>query len=313
MLGRLPPAVAEADFLSSDTPERAEVSSIEVKLDYKPKRLDLNALRKGSMGELINLFHFEESRLVLRHASVRGVSLDCHWSTCYRTPLIHEREKQVVGWGAIYDALTQIWSPDIRANQMSDLIGGAAPIRSLIQVGSGVADLILLPIEQWQKDGRVVKGLQRGGTSFAKTTSLEVLKLGSKLAKGTQVILDKAERALRNDSSSSSSTDSSGSRQARVMGDTGPPGGVVVRQQHSRYADQPRDARQGLSQAYQALAGDLGSAVQTILAIPMEVHEDTSNHVSLLHHLRHLHQSLSLSSWLIFLFFFPSKRPRGKQ
>lgn len=155
----------------------------------------------------------------------------------------------------------QIWSPDIRANQMSDLVGGAAPVRSLIRVGEGVANLMLLPIEQYQKDGRVVKGLQRGGKSFAKTTTLEAIKLTSKLATGTQVILEKAEAALRGSNSSP----------VEVIDNDSDP-----RQKHSRYADQPTGAREGLSQAYSALTHDLGSAAQTILAIPMEVHENAA-------------------------------------
>jgi autophagy-related protein 2 len=62
-----------ADYRSLVYAERAEVSPIEMKLDYKPKRININSLRKGHLGELINLFHFEDSKVVLRHATVRGV------------------------------------------------------------------------------------------------------------------------------------------------------------------------------------------------------------------------------------------------
>jgi autophagy-related protein 2 len=218
------------------------------------------------LGELINLFHFEESKLTLRHATIRGVSkilssLQTRLSCLYCLAL------QVSGWSSVYQSLLQIWTPDIRANQMSDLVGGAAPVRSLMQVGSGVADLILLPIDQWQKDGRIVKGIQRGGTSFAKTTTLEAMKLGAKLATGTQVILEKAENALRSDTSQS--------QRGEILEE-----GQAVTQKRSRYAEQPVGAREGLFQAYNALAQDLGSAAQTILAIPMEVHENTGSNVS---------------------------------
>ena len=145
---------------------------------------------------------------------------------------------------------------------MSDLVGGAAPVRSLIKVGEGVANLILLPIEQYQKDGRVVKGLQRGGKSFAKTTTLEAIKITSRLATGTQVILEKAEAALRGGSTVP----------VEVIENDGD-----VRQSQSRYANQPSSAREGFTQAYSALAHDLGSAAQTILAIPMEVHENAGS------------------------------------
>ena len=135
-------------------------------------------------------------------------------------------------------------------------------MRSLIRVGEGVANLILLPIEQYQKDGRVVKGLQRGGKSFAKTTTLEAIKITSRLATGTQVILEKAEAALRGGSTVP----------VEVIENDGD-----VRQSQSRYANQPSSAREGFTQAYSALAHDLGSAAQTILAIPMEVHENAGS------------------------------------
>lgn len=146
---------------------------------------------------------------------------------------------------------------------MSDLVGGAAPVRSLIQVGTGVADLVLLPIEQYRKDGRLMKGLERGGKSFARTTTMEAIRLGTKLATGTQVILERAETALRSDSPA----------RGDVLGE----GDYSVAQKISRYAEQPTSVKEGLSEAYSAFSKNVGSAAQTILAIPMEVHESTGN------------------------------------
>ncbi|WAR53067.1 hypothetical protein PtB15_2B497 [Puccinia triticina] len=47
-----------------------------------------------------------------------------------------------------------------------------------------------------KKDGRLSRGIQKGTSSFAKNTNLEVLKLGAQLAIGTQVIHEKAEAIL---------------------------------------------------------------------------------------------------------------------
>ena len=50
----------------------------------------------------------------------------------------------------------------------------------------------------------------------------------------------------------------------------------------SRYSEQPRDMREGIQSATRALRRNATAAAQTILAIPMEVYEQTENDVSLL-------------------------------
>lgn len=120
----------------------------------------------------------------------------------------------------------------------------------MVNVGSGVADLILLPLEQYRKDGRVARGVQRGTTSFMRTTAMEGLKLGARLATGTQVVLERAEMVL-------------GGRTVELDSDA-----------ISRYANQPQDAREGIEAAYRSLATNVNSAAQTILAVPMEVYDE---------------------------------------
>lgn len=120
----------------------------------------------------------------------------------------------------------------------------------MVNVGSGVADLILLPLEQYRKDGRVTRGVQRGTTSFMRTTAMEGLKLGARLATGTQVVLEQAESVL-------------GGRAVELDAE-------VI----SRYAHQPQDAREGIEAAYRSLATNVNSAAQTILAVPMEVYDE---------------------------------------
>lgn len=53
--------------------EHVEIQPVLVKMDYKPKRLNLKALQKGSAMEVINLFHFEGATMTLRHVSINGV------------------------------------------------------------------------------------------------------------------------------------------------------------------------------------------------------------------------------------------------
>lgn len=73
-------------FLSHSAPtERFEVLPVKIKLDYKPKRVDYTALRKGKTAELMNFFHFDGSEMTLRHLVVTGVrleSISCAPSSC---------------------------------------------------------------------------------------------------------------------------------------------------------------------------------------------------------------------------------------
>lgn len=45
----------------------------------------------------------------------------------------------------------------------------------------GIKDLFLLPIEQYQKDGRIVRGLQLGAQSFTARTALALLEITTRL------------------------------------------------------------------------------------------------------------------------------------
>jgi autophagy-related protein 2 len=54
--------------------EQAEVFPVDIKLDYKPRRVDYRALREGRTIELMNFFHFDGAEMTLRHITLSGVS-----------------------------------------------------------------------------------------------------------------------------------------------------------------------------------------------------------------------------------------------
>ncbi|CAO1630003.1 unnamed protein product [Jaminaea pallidilutea] len=254
----------------------AEILPINLKLDYKPKRIDYNLLRQGKTIELMNFFHFEDAEMTLRHVKLRGIT----------------------GWARLFDTLNDIWTPDVKANQLADVLSGISPFRSVVNVGTGAADLILLPIEQWQKDGRLGKGLQRGARRFAKVTALEAVKMGARFATGTQVILEKAERvlggdvetALRARQTAGSDTRSSTNRPQAMRrsssedadqdssdGEEGVMSTIIDPQEEtnliSKSANRPESMQQALNEAYAGMSSGFSSAAQTILAVPMEVYE----------------------------------------
>ena len=180
----------------------------------------------------------------------------------------------------MFEMLNDLWTPDVKATQLVDVISGVAPIRSVVNVGSGVADLVLLPISQYRKDGRIVRGVQKGATAFVKSTALEAIKLGARLATGTQVILEQAEGILGGEFDKTITTEA---LQQQTFGDefTLPSEECDEDAEHiSKYAQQPADIKEGVQSAYKSLSRNLNSAAQTILAVPMEVYERSGNEVS---------------------------------
>ena len=68
--------------------EHIEVFPVEIKLDYKPKRVDYRALKEGRTIELMNFFHFEGAEMTLRHITLTGVRLylvSCEYSLMSRS------------------------------------------------------------------------------------------------------------------------------------------------------------------------------------------------------------------------------------
>ncbi|KAF8447739.1 hypothetical protein L210DRAFT_3527080 [Boletus edulis BED1] len=225
--------------------QHAEVFPVDIKLDYKPRRVDYRALRDGRTIELMNFFHFDGAEMTLRHLTLHGIT----------------------GWPRFFDTLNDLWTPDVKATQLVDVISGVSPIRSVVNVGSGVADLVLLPIAQYKKDGRIVRGVQKGTKAFVQSTAMEAIKLGARLATGTQVILEQAENVLGGQFEDSVTAEALQIPYENEYAD-GSDEELI-----SRYAAQPAGLKEGVQTAYHSLQRNLLSAAQTILAVPMEIYE----------------------------------------
>ncbi|KAJ1966306.1 autophagy- protein 2 [Dipsacomyces acuminosporus] len=127
--------------------------------------------------ELLNLFPLEDAEMTLRTVKVRGVA----------------------GISRLVRELASAWLPHLTQTQIPGVVAGMTPIRSLVNIGSGVADLVILPLEQYRKDGRLVQGIKRGAQSFARTTALEAIQLGAKVAVNAQTLLEQAGDILNVD------------------------------------------------------------------------------------------------------------------
>ena len=226
----------------SDIPfiQRADVSAIPVTLDFKPKRVDYAGLRSGHTTEFMNFVVLDQARMVLRRTIVYGAC----------------------GFDRLGQTLNDTWMPDVKRNQLPGVLAGLAPVRSLVNVGSGFKDLVEIPIREYKKDGRIVRSISKGAAAFAKNTGTELVKLGAKLAIGTQNALQGAEGML---------TKQPGAQEPADWDDEDAESGEA--KQISLYANQPTGIIQGVRGAYSSLARDLNLARDAIIAVPGEVME----------------------------------------
>lgn len=140
-----------------------------IRLDYQGKRVDMShgpiaGLLMG-LGQL-NCSEIRLKRLVYRHG--------------------------LLGVSKLLSYLLKEWLNDIKKNQLSTILGGVGPMHALMQLFQGVRDLFWLPIEQYQKDGRIVRGLQRGANSFTTSTALAALELTSRIIYFIQITAETA-------------------------------------------------------------------------------------------------------------------------
>lgn len=79
------------------------------------------------------------------------------------------------------------WLNDIKRTQLPSILGGVGPVHSFVQLFQGVVDLVWLPIEQYKRDGRVMRGLQRGANSFTTSSAMAFLELTNRVVHVVQV------------------------------------------------------------------------------------------------------------------------------
>lgn len=151
--------------------QKLTLEPLNLKFDYKPKRMDFAGLRAGNHAEWANLFVLDGSNLSLEKAVVYGAH----------------------GFPDLGRKIGQIYGPYIQKCQITNLLSGIGPVRSIMNVGKGVKDLVTIPLKEYLKDGRFLYGLQKGTKSFTKTTSYELLRLGINLVSGLQVALETLE------------------------------------------------------------------------------------------------------------------------
>lgn len=136
------------------------------------------------------------------------------------------------------------WLTDIKVNQLPNILGGFGPMHSIVQLAQGIRDLFWLPVEQYRKDGRIVRGLQRGATSFSTSTAMSVLELTNRAVQSVQWC-------------------------AEVTFDMVSPGP----RRRGFYPRQPADLREGVTNAYIVLREGFSETASNIVEVATKEHE----------------------------------------
>lgn len=93
----------------------------------------------------------------------------------------------LLGFDRVINFALAEWLNDIKRTQLPSILGGVGPVHSFVQLFQGVVDLVWLPIEQYRRDGRVMRGLQRGANSFTTSSAMAFLELTNRVVHIVQV------------------------------------------------------------------------------------------------------------------------------
>ncbi|XP_072277479.1 autophagy-related protein 2 homolog A isoform X2 [Pyxicephalus adspersus] len=161
----------------------------------------------------------------------------------------------LLGAEKVFSYALNEWLTDIRKNQLPGILGGVGPMHSVVQLFHGIRDLFWLPIEQYRKDGRIIRGLQRGAASFGTSTASAALELSNRLVQAIQATAETVYDIL-----------SPTPPVSRCYLDSRPFRRV-------RRGQQPADLREGVAKAYDTVREGVIDTAQTIREVASRGHE----------------------------------------
>ncbi|XP_018413862.1 PREDICTED: autophagy-related protein 2 homolog B [Nanorana parkeri] len=207
-------------------------SEVPIRLDYHGKHLSMD---QGTFtGILIGLAQLNNSELKLKRL-------------CYRHGLL--------GVDKLFSYAINEWLTDIKKNQLPGILGGVGPMHSLVQLVQGLKDLVWLPIEQYCKDGRIVRGFQKGAASFGTSTAMAALELTNRVVQTIQAAAETAYDMV-----------SPGPSPIELK--------RAKRFSHHRLVHQPVDLREGVAKAYNVVKEGITDTAQTIYETAAREHEN---------------------------------------
>lgn len=240
------------------------ISAVELKIDYRASTVNIAALHQGDYLQMLNIFPLDGLEITLKHVKLNGIQ----------------------GIPTFLHQLGEFWVKDIYANQLHRVISGTAPFRGLSNIGHDLHELLAIPLSDYRKTGGTMKHLRRSTRTLVRTVTRETLHATQQLT----MFVANAITELASDSPVTKSPVLSNKIEGRVGEDSG--SSTVVRgaststqrrHHHSNSGgtssggdhQQPSGVVEGLQQAYGSVAREVGSAAETVIAIPIREYVHT--------------------------------------
>ncbi|XP_002035100.2 autophagy-related protein 2 homolog A [Drosophila sechellia] len=159
----------------------------------------------------------------------------------------------ILGWNKLCEFLAKEWLKDIKRNQLPNILSGIGPTNAVLQLFQGIYDLFRLPIEQYNKDGRIIRGFQLGAQSFTARTALAALEITSRIIHLLQFT---AETTFDMLSAGPSMKKRKGGRQGK-----------------RRRQGRPKDLREGVANAYTIVREGINESANTLIEAAITEHD----------------------------------------
>lgn len=198
-----------------------------IRIDYEAKRF------KTEMGTLAGIL------LGLGHLNTSEVRLK---ALTYK--------KGLLGWDKLLEYVSNEWAVDIKAYQLPLILKGVGPMHHVTQLVHGMVDLVWLPYQQYQEDGRIMWGLQRGATAFTSSTGVALVELSSRVLESVQSFAQMAYD---------------------MVTPTECPSQALV---HQHKPHQPLDFREGFANAYDVVSAGIGGTARDMYSAAAREHEE---------------------------------------
>ncbi|KAM8703134.1 hypothetical protein ACLKA7_007845 [Drosophila subpalustris] len=158
----------------------------------------------------------------------------------------------LLGWNKLFEFLCKEWIKDIKRNQLPNILSGIGPTNAVLQLFQGFFDLFRLPLRQYNKDGRIIRGFQLGAQSFSARTAFAALEITSRIIHLLQFTAETTFDML-------SAGPSLNRRRKTKIG--------------KKRQGRPKDLREGVANAYTIVKEGINDSANTLLEAAVVEHD----------------------------------------
>ncbi len=173
--------------------------------------------------------------------------------------------------------VVDLWVRDVTSTQLARFAAGYAPVRAVANVSQRAANVILLPLQEHRRHGRLLFGLRRGAAELARTLVVETAQVSAALSRLVLTGLHALADGTAPPGTPPSAGYGPGGRGGGGGGGSGGGGSgfevgawdPTVGQRGDKPLGPPAGLRAGLGQAGHALVRGVGIAAHAIIAVPV--------------------------------------------